>query len=379
MELDITKNTGFIEGARNTDWIVGGESGAIKPVLELTGQWDQYLPDPDVQAKLNGTPNFQFYFETQACVSFSALQNVETLLNHLRKTGQMPSAHETFLQQNGYIDPVTNSVFTSKRFTAKMSGTTPQGNYMYAVGDSIRKLHGVLPATDWQWPNMDDLINATPQERWARYYADVPQDLQNKALKFLDYFQINYEWVNQGLCNQTNLEIKDALQYGPVQIASMTCTPWNMDGMSAVPACSCGANHATMIYGYDDVGWKDFDHYVPFNKKLASDYYLPWVLQYSVIPIGISPFLPTFHHTFDTQLTYGMPAGPEVAALQEALQTLKRKDGNPYMKVGIFGPFGPLTKQAVSLFQLDNGIVDPNPGQDVGPQTRSKLNQLLNT
>jgi hypothetical protein len=38
----------------------------------------------------------------------------------------------------------------------------------------------------------------------------------------------------------------------------------------------------------------------------------------------------------------------------------------PYMKIGVFGPFGPQTKAALGQFQIDNGITRTAPAPTSG-------------
>lgn len=372
--IDITKNTGFIAKAPSPSaWIFGGETGATKPILEPLGQWDAYLPTPELQNQ---------GLETMGCTVWSAQQNNEILINRLRAKGLLPTTHEVFLKDNGYIDS-NNSVNFAERPTCKLAGTTRKGTSLEPVGESIRKLHGLLPEKDWPFPDMSNIPldpNAFYQDgkRWDLYYADVPQELQKKSLKFLDYFKINYEWVVLGQCGQVE-QMKEALKYGPLQIASQTCAGWNT---GKVIGCGCGqATHCTIIYGYTSDGyWKCFDHYIPFDKLLDPGYGIPWVMQYSIVPIAPNPPSenPVFHYVFNTNLTYGMPASPEVHKLQEALQVITRKDGSTYMKVGVFGRYGDITRLAVHAFQIDNGITEDD-GSHFGPKTRAMMNaKLLN-
>lgn len=82
-----------------------------------------------------------------------------------------------------------------------------------------------------------------------------------------------------------------------------------------------------------------------------------------------------FHYTFNVYLVAGTPASPEVRNLQTALQTLKGKDGVPYMQAGMYGPYGPGTTAALLKFQTDQGIKDD--GTHFGPQTRAAMNAAL--
>jgi len=368
------KNTGvLIRPPKSSAWIAGGESGIVPAVLEESGQFDVYLPDEEAQAQF--TP---FVFDTRACVTFSGLNDIETLLNRLRAKTLLPATHDKFLLDSGIVNKQSGKVNLSDRFTAKMSGTTFDGNYLEAVGDSIRH-DGVVSELDYPFPTFTPEENMDGAKKWARYYQEIPTDIKDKARKFLDYFQVNYEWVALGTSNPAKL--REELKKGPIQIAAAICSPWNSnDGMPPIAACGCGTEHATMIYGYrtDDLAFKDFDHYKSFRKLLAADYCIQWGMRYVLTVKDLTQPAP-FKYTFKINLRFGAGATAEVKNLQRALQTLKRADGTPYMKIGVFGPFGPQTKTALGLFQTDNGITDPDgQGTNFGPQTRAKMNAKLN-
>lgn len=367
-KLEPGRNTGVLEKEPDPRaWIAGGETGVARVVLEESGQYDTYLPDEEAQS---------FYtpagFDTQSCVTFSATNNIETLLNRMRAKGMLSKKQEDFLVSEGYVNPQTGKVNFSDRFTAKMSGTTQAGNYLERVGDSMRN-DGLVPESDWPMPDWDALKGKTQDEIWAVYMADIPGAVKMKALRFKEYFDINYQWVVLGT-SPTDAELKEMLKYGPFQIAAQVCAPWSAnDGMPPIPACGCGAGHATLIYGYrdNDMARKDFDHYRSFRKLLASDYCIPWGLQYSVkehTPVITVPI----QYVFNKQLKYGAPQSDEVNRLQKALQDLG------YMTKNVFGPFGPQTRASLGRFQTDRGITDPDgQGTNFGPQTRAAMNAAI--
>lgn len=367
-------NTGVrLDPLSPTDWIAGGESGAKRTVLELSGQYDLSLPDEETQAI--------FSLDVLACVSFSALNDLEVLFTYKLAHGLFSQRQVDFLKAEGYIDPLTGKVNFSDRYTAKMSGTTKNGNSLEAVADSIRTLHGLVPEKEYKAPStMAD--ETDPSKRWDLYYSPVPQALIEKGQRFLKHFLIQREWVVLSGITQNPIEaIKTALQYGPVQIAAAVCSPWGSnEGMPPIPACGCTTQHATIIYGFQDLEfWKDFDHYKSYKKNLAWNYCLPYALQYHVSEIPEVTEPEKFSYTFSKQLTFGMIAYAEVLKLQEALQYLKDPStGKPYMKPGVFGPFGPQTRTALGAFQTAHGIKDPNgQGTNFGPKTRAAMNADL--
>lgn len=87
-----------------------------------------------------------------------------------------------------------------------------------------------------------------------------------------------------------------------------------------------------------------------------------------------APPVPSFHHTFNIDLDMGQTSD-EVLALQKALKL----DGSFPKAVLATGFFGPVTVQAVKVFQMKYGIANSSlPGYGrVGPKTRAKLNALF--
>lgn len=362
-------NTGFIkEDPKPEAWVAGGETGIARVVLEEDGQYDLYLPDEEPQSFY-----FPSRFDTQSCVSFSATNNIEIILNRMLAKGQVSAAAKKFLVDNNYINPQTGKVNFSDRFVAKMSGTTQNGNSLPAVGDSIRK-DGLVPESAWPMPDWDSLKGKSQDEIWAVYMADIPGSVKNLGQQFLEYFTPAYQWGALG--SSTPESLRALLPYGPFQIASAVCSPWNStEAMPPIQACSCSAQHGTVIYGHEKYGstepFKLFDSYRSFKKLLAEDYCIPWAFQYSITEKVHHATVP-IKYTFSKQLKYGMPESDEVNRLQKALQDLG------YMKVGVFGPFGPQTRAALGKFQTDHGITDPDgQGTNFGPQTRNALNAAL--
>lgn len=388
-ELANGRNLGVIIDVRPTDFVAGAESGiGAAPTLEESGQFDVYLPDEESQV------NFDLgaMIDTSGCVSFSALNCLEILFNRKIARGEISAEQKKFLTDEGYINKETGKVNFSDRFTAKMSGTTKLGNSLGAVGDSIRN-HGLVPERDWSWPDMSDLQDTvwTPgnpgvskyEERFARYYAEIPAAVKAKALRFRDFFgkeAITYQWILVGTPNTAIA--RDALKRGPYQIAAAVCSPWSSnDGMPPIPACGCNTQHATIIYGSrEDGAWKDFDHYKSFRKLLAADYCIQYAVQYYLDLTPKTPQAPAsvIGYVYSKNLKYGAVDSSEVRMMQAGLQYAKDKAGKPYMKPGVFGPFGPQTKDALGRFQTDRGITDPDgQGTNFGPKTRTALSTAV--
>jgi len=357
------QNTGLvIEPIRPTDWKAEGVSGVTKVVLKGDGQYDLYLPDEERQA--------QKLFDSRACVTFSATDLLETIFNLKLATNALSPAQIAFLKNEGYVDPFTGKVNFSDRFTAKLSGTTPDGNNFAAVGDSIRK-DGLLPEKEWPWPVeiVEDPTAEGYQKNWNIYYKEIPQALKDKAKRFLQHFQINYEWTFiQGSGGNVVTAIKQALPNGPVQIGVQICAPWSSnEGEPPIQACGCTPHHAIEVYGENEVqAHKVFDSYKSFRKLLASDYCIPYAFQYFVTD-------PAPAGQFTKDLSTGMD-DPQVKLLQVYLNA----HGFPVAASGAGSPgkettfFGGMTTLALRRFQTKQGI-SPALGY-FGPKTRAFCN-----
>ena len=198
------KNTGVILGQRNTDWVAGT---IPYEVLNLSGDWRAYLPPGEWQ--------YLDPIDTMACVSFSALNIIETL--YYFHTGERRNF--------------------SDRFTAIMSGTTRRGNWLWKVGDSRRK-DGLVDESDW----------SVPQDMsWDSYYETPTIEVINKAKEFLNDWIINYEVVDF-----TRDSLIYHLKQSPIQVVF--------------------PNHAVMNFFTDSDIYNYFDSYAPFTKERIKDF-----------------------------------------------------------------------------------------------------------
>lgn len=167
------KNFGVIVGRRPRDFVAGTLPYQVR---NESGNWKPYLPPGEWQRDV---------IDTMACVSFSLLNCIET--------------QEKFLtgSQTNYSD----------RWLAMMSGTTPQGNYLTVVADTVRK-YGLVK--EESWPTPDDFT-------WESYY-EVPTsekmaELKAEGQKWLKTRTLDYEWVGTDL----NTILKE-LKHCPLQL-----------------------------------------------------------------------------------------------------------------------------------------------------------------
>ena len=223
---------------RITDYVFGA-SPVLADILRPDGQWADYLPNKEYQRQYN--------FDTMGCVSFSALNCIETLLK---------------AKYNLQIN-------FSDRALAKASGTTIYGNSLWQVADTIRNW-GLIKEEDWSWlPDIDT---------WEEYYAFIPSDIQEKRLWFISNFNVNYEFL---LVNNEDM-VKEALKYAPLQV-TVGFNSVDNNGYYYREGNPI-YNHAITLFGYlDKTYWLVFDQYDQVVKKVRWDYKFGTLLKYNII------------------------------------------------------------------------------------------------
>lgn len=364
--LEQGKNTGVIIDVKKTDWIAGGETGIKYRELVPDGDWEKFASTHERQRVEGGG------YDTNSCVTFSAHNVLEMVMNRMYQAGEIPEDLMTDVQTLGYH---TDDGFNfSDWFTAVASGTTVNGNSLPTVWNAIRNM-GTVPQREGyditDFHTIDEWLDPT---RITTRHLELGAWLKNN-------FLIQWEWAlldEQGAWDK----IAHHLKHSPLHIATPTCKGWNSPEGEVVPNCGDAKrlNHATAYIGQKKgEHHKILDHYVPFVKLLDWDYYIPYAIKVDVTvrPQGE----PLEDVTLPTKLTEYISYGDDnesVRTWQKVLHGLySNTTGKPYMRPGLFGPYGPQTKEATHLFQIEHGIVDPEPGKNVGPQTFAVANRLL--
>lgn len=200
-------NRGAILGRRPEDYIAGGASKIKYEVRNASGNWAQFLPPGEHQYSNRG--------DSMSCVTYSALNSIE--MQEKLLTGK----------QVDYGD----------RWTAKRSGTTSQGNYLYTVADTIRA-EGLVLESDYPHPG---------SYTFSEFMAPIPEPLSTQLLAkgklWLQKWDIQYEWINV-----TADSFRYHLKQAPIQIV----IPGH-----AVASILCEADIASY-----------FDTYEPYVKKV---------------------------------------------------------------------------------------------------------------
>lgn len=187
----MVKQTGLLFELRPKDFVLGAlDYEEINP----SGDWRPFLPPEERQSTLT--------FDSMSCATFSATNVIETQINFFIQSGKLPAGHLKKLNDLGFMQD--GKINISDRFTAIMSGTTPQGNYFQNVWDSIRK-DGMLSELDF--PMQADTF--------AQYHDKnrITVDMKNKAKKILELFSFAYEWSSL----EKDVDISKPIKQAPLQ------------------------------------------------------------------------------------------------------------------------------------------------------------------
>jgi hypothetical protein len=249
-----------IQPRKDTDFVVGEVGGVPYKVNVPSGEWKAYLPTDERQKFRN--------FDSMGCVSFSALNCVETIMHFLLDTGQIPLGLKNWLTDKGFIDE-QGHFNACDRYIVKLSGTTSRGNFPPKVWDAIRH-YGLIPEKDY--PSSDEFNR-------AEYFAEIPQNLIDKGKEFLKFFDVEYEWVAYDKLVPL-ASIQYHLKHAPLQVCSATCPPWDA---SLIQSCDEAITHATEVCGAAAIIY-DYDSYSPYLKRLALDYKLPYIMKGVISP-----------------------------------------------------------------------------------------------
>lgn len=235
MEDKTIQNHGFIPDVIAGDHYVLGAALLPTQILQPSGQWDEFLPPDEAQAR-NGV-------ETQNCTGYGTLSAIEILF---------------FKLWGIRID-------FSERYVGIMSGTRPPGNSPHTVCECIRTLSGLIEES--LLPFHDQIENV------KEYYSPVPMAyaLASKGLEWLSQYEFGHEWVFRNVSLEEKQQAMiEALKYSPLGI-SVFAWIQREDGLYIKPR-GASDNHWTVCYGYEEGKyWKIFDSYDFTKKQVAWD------------------------------------------------------------------------------------------------------------
>jgi len=256
-----------------------------------------------------------------------------------------------------------------------MSSTTQErGNSLPNVAEVARTV-GLIPEDDWKFEGDD----------WDEYMAEIPEDLKQKGLEFLEYFRLPYERVWDGGSEADRKEVfAHHLKQAPLFISSYICPNWNRFDLTKKDEVITGCpkndtGHATICYGVDDY-YRIFDHYPPYTKRLSLDYPIKRAMK---VIIEENILIPTVKvsHIFNVDMKKGdgkKTPNEEVRKLQQFLIQAHCLDAGLDT-----GRYLNHTSEAVLTFQKLYNVTTAwenvwYRGQYCGPKTRSAINKIIN-
>jgi hypothetical protein len=233
---------GFSPDTIKQDQYVLGSGQLGYKTLVPDGQWDEYLPEDEIQKK--------YGVETMSCVSFGTLNCVEILFKRI------------FNVNINYSD----------RALAIMSQTTRTGNSPHKVAETLRKQgtfdENYLPFT-------------SSVESFDDYHSGLTKEHILRAENWLDSFNFGHDWVfTGGSIKDKQILIKNALKSSPIGVS---VDAWKKKDGYYVKDKGAKDNHWCTCYGYKEGKyWKIFDHYNNTKKKLAWDYDFGYAKRFTV-------------------------------------------------------------------------------------------------
>lgn len=226
------------------EYVAGGEKSLKYEVVNPTGIWDEYMPIGEKQKRAK--------WDSMSCVSYAILSSIEAQINYFISTGAIsPHLVKDYLVQG--------EINFSDRFLSSMSETTQRGNYFTTVAETLRK-HGAVSETEYPFDTSS----------WENFIKKPGLWTQDKALKFLDIFDIGYEFVYS--------DFEKHRKQAPLVLALPVCTPW--DGYVQY----CGGKRSGHAVLEKNGNNEIFDTYVPFNKRLSPDYHIGAYLKVIIKP-----------------------------------------------------------------------------------------------
>jgi len=214
----------------------------IKKLLGInTISWMDYLAEPEIQ-------KYQT-FDTMSCTSQAVINSLEAQFNYLMVNKKLDNIE--FLKENGYIK--NGKIQFSKRYIARLSGTTTQGNSVKRVIDTILK-NGLIPEAFYTYEHADS---------WDKYYTKIEPVLISMGHKFLEHFDIASSW-------HFTKDFKEELKKSP---AVVIVYAWRkLKGVYYKPK-NKKTNHAVSLIALKNNNYIIKDSYKDFIKEVKQGIY----------------------------------------------------------------------------------------------------------
>lgn len=237
-------NYGFVEPKIDSTHYVFGSGLLAGEVLQENGQWDDYLPEVELQ--------YEPDFDTYNCTGFGTTNAIETLLKRL-------GVYKNF----------------SDRYLGIVAGTKPPGNDPHTVAQAIRH-HGLV--SEQTLPFDQDLLVSA--DEYFSFKGGDEKKCEIEGANFLNTNSFGHDWVlTNGESEEVRtIKIKSALKLSPVCIS---VSAWyEKDGV--YEDMGQQNNHWTLCYGSTDRGWKVFDSYDNSFKIVSYKHKIRYAKRYRI-------------------------------------------------------------------------------------------------
>ncbi len=340
----IIPGVNIVQPRDRNDFVKGVTISIPYEIRRIDGDWSEDF----------GTYQPQRYgqWDSNCCWCLSGINSIEDQCNFLKRRGDFKKEALDWFTQNGYFDSQDNFAF-SEQFIEILSGYGSGGGSQWHFWELVAQ-YGLLPRKDLTYvvPNPPEQSRIEFDKKYFNI-NQITETMRAKALKCLDYIQIQYQWIGKDNETPSYDELQTALKQSPLHIGIPVC----METYNSGNVKSCGLTkvaHAVELYKIEsDSGIRRFfDQYEPHLKTLEQSYPIPYVTQGIVSAVPIVVIDNTFYHNFNVDLDYGSSNSSEIRLLQTALVKLGYLEPKY-----ITGNFLDKTANALLRFQLDKKLL----------------------
>jgi hypothetical protein len=244
------------------DWIAWWNSPLKPEKRNMTWDWKMYAPEHEIQFinwKLDP-------FETSFCVTFSALDSIETEFNYLLANWLVPQEDVKWLNNNWYFK--NWKINLSDRFTWILWETTKTWAYLFKIARAIIDY--------WLIPENMLPLNVDTYEEFVDK-TKITDKMYEVWREFNKRFIINYEWITLDNSPISKNDLKENLKVSPMQCVV------RYDDWDWILNPSWMLNHAVMCNWYhessdaediNDSYWREQKRYSREHPRSYLQFYI---------------------------------------------------------------------------------------------------------
>ena len=278
-------------GKQKTDFIFGVNSPLVGENLSLSGDWDLFRPEHELQNR---------GFETYACSVFSALDCLETLFMYYLKNNLVSSENVLWLGDNGYFN--NGFINFSDRYASQFAEIEiGKGTHLYKANNAVRK--NLIPESLMPY-KLDGYFNED----------DLTEKMASLAIEFDRRFTINWQYFE-----------KPNFKISPMQAVVRYSSG---DGILKPEGAY---NHAVMVYKEDSDAYYIDDSYIPRDKRYGKDF-VDYFIGYTLTINNITNMdIGKFITDNDLKFVRNKSTGAFARIMQGKLRTIETKDRGTLM------------------------------------------------